>query len=209
MVGFRRIPERSYCRRHGPSRRATLVLATTQGQTFAGLLTGYTAKRARISSSLACQYSQVYLQSTPPDVPELAAASYISIHRSTYVLYHQTRWNQQPLYMPVIKGPLTLYITKRARNQQQPRMLVFAGLLTRYTTEHARINSSTLTCQYSQVYLRATPPNVPKSVAASHTSIRRSTYSLHHQSCQNQQQPLMLVLSRSTHNLDHQTCQNQ
>src|SRR5205809_845037 len=108
---------------------------------FAGLLTSNTIKRDRISSSLACQYSQVYLHPTPPNAPESAAASHASIRRSTYILHHQTR-----------------------QNQQQPRMPVFAGLLTSYTTKRARISSS-LACQYSQVYLQATPPNAPESAA--------------------------------------------
>src|SRR5205809_845038 len=198
---------------------------------FAGLLTSYTTKRARISSSLACQYSQVYLHPTPPNAPESAAASHASIRRSTNSLHHQTRQNQQQPRMPVFAGLLTRNTTKHARissslacqysqdylqatpsnatesaaashasirrstyilhhqtrqNQQQPRMPVFAGLLTSYTTKRARISSS-LACQYSQVYLQATPPNAPESAAASHASIRRSTYKLHHQTRQNQQ----------------------
>src|SRR5438105_4459544 len=108
----------------------------------AGLLTRYTTKRARISISLACQHTQVYLPATPPNAPESAAASHASIRRSTYLLHHQTR-----------------------QNQQQPRMPAFAGLLTRYATKRARISSS-LACQHAQVYLHATPPNAPESASA-------------------------------------------
>src|SRR5436853_156441 len=58
---------------HASIRRSTYALhqQTRQNQrkprmpVFAGPLTSYTSKRARISGSLACQYSQVDLQATP------------------------------------------------------------------------------------------------------------------------------------------------
>src|SRR3954452_6244859 len=67
-------------------------------------------------------------------------------------------------------------------------MPAFAGLLTYYTTKRTRISGS-LACQHSQVCLRTTPPNAPGLAAASHASIRRSAYVLHHQTHQDQQQP--------------------
>ena len=138
---------------------------------FAGPLTCYTTRRAIISSSFVYQYSQVHLHATPPDAPESAAASHASVCKSTYTLHHQTR-----------------------QNQQQPRMPVFAGPLTCYTTRRARISSS-LAYESSQVYLHATHPDAPESAAASHTSIRRSTYTLHHKTRQNQQQPRIGVFA--------------
>src|SRR5436853_156439 len=80
---------------------------------FAGRLTSYTSKRARISGSLACQYSQVYLRPTPANAPESAEASYASIRRSTYELHQQTRQNQRKPRMPVFAGRLTSYTIKR------------------------------------------------------------------------------------------------
>jgi carbohydrate-binding DOMON domain-containing protein len=121
---------------------------------FAGLLTRYTTKRAGISSSLACQYSQVYLPATPPNAPESAAASHASIRRSTYVLHHQTRrvssslacqYSQVYLQATPPNAPESVVASHSSirrstyklhhqtrRNQQQPRMPVSAGLLTCY-----------------------------------------------------------------------------
>jgi hypothetical protein len=139
---------------------------------FAGQLTSYTTRHTNISYSLACQYSQVNLQTTPPDTPTLATASHVNIRWSTYKLHHQTR-----------------------QDQLQPRMSIFAGQLTNYTTRHTNISYS-LACQYSQVNLQATPPDTPRLATASHVNIRRSTYILHHQTRPDQLQPRMSILAR-------------
>jgi hypothetical protein len=132
---------------------------------FAGRLTIYTTRHTKISCSLARQCSQVDLPSTPPDTLRSAAASHVNVRRSTYLLHHQTH-----------------------QDQLQPRTSMFAGRLTIYTTRHTKISCS-LARQCSQVDLPTTPPGTPRSAAASHVNVRRSTYRLHHQTHQDQLQP--------------------
>jgi hypothetical protein len=80
-------------------RRSTYLLhhQTRQSQqwprvsTFAGQLTYYSTRHAKVSSCLAHLRSQVNLLATPPDTLRLAAASRTYVRRSTYCLHHQTR----------------------------------------------------------------------------------------------------------------------
>jgi hypothetical protein len=136
---------------------------------FAGQLTRYTIRHTKISCSLARQYLLVNLRPTIPEIPRLAAASHVNVRRSTYTLHHQTH-----------------------QDQLQLRNSMFAGKLTSYTTRHTKVSCS-LARQYSKVNLQATPPETLGSAATSHVDIRRLTYTLHHQTHQDQLQPRMLI----------------
>ena len=119
---------------------------------FTGLLTSYTTKRGRISSSLTSQDLQVYLPPIPLNAVELVVASHLRICRSTYTLYYKTQ-----------------------QNQQQPRILGFIGLFTSYTTKRGRISSS-LASQDPQVYLYTILLNAVELAVASYFRICRSIY---------------------------------
>jgi hypothetical protein len=138
---------------------------------FAGQLTPYTTRHAKVSYCLAYQSSQVNLHPTPPDTPRSATASHINPRRSTYTLHHQTR-----------------------QGQLLPRISIFAGQFTCYTTRHAKV-SYCLTYQCSQVNLQPTPPDTPRSATASHINLRRSTYNLHHQTRQCQLLPRISIFA--------------
>jgi hypothetical protein len=71
---------------------------------------------------------------------------------------------------------------------------MFAGQLTYYTTRHTKISYS-FAYQCSQVNLRPTPPDKPRSATASRINVRRSTYTLHHQTHQDQLQPRVLMFA--------------
>jgi hypothetical protein len=150
---------------------------THQGQlmrhisTFTGQLTSYTTRHTEISYCLAYQRLQVSLHPTPPDTPRSATASHISIRRSTHKLHHQTH-----------------------RDQLLPHILMSAGQLTDYITRNTKV-SYCLTYQYSEVNLQATPPDTLRLATASHISIRRSTYNLHHQTHQDQLLPRISVFA--------------
>src|SRR5437868_314815 len=118
----------SYTTRHSKISSSLALISI-----FASLLTSYTTKHNKISSSLADQCSQVYLPATPPNITTLASAFHINIRKSTYFLHHQPQQNQQPF------------------------ISIFVSLLTSYTTRHSKISSS-LAYQCSQVYLLPTPP---------------------------------------------------
>ena len=134
---------------------------------FAGLLTTYVNKQAKVSSSYISWYLQVYLQPIPINRPRLAAAIHLGIRGSTYELRQQI-----------------------GQGQQQPYISVFAGLLTTYTNKWAEVSSSR-TSRYSQVYLHPIPINRPRLVAAVYLGIRRSTYLLY----QRQQQLYIQVFT--------------
>jgi hypothetical protein len=79
---------------------------------------------------------------------------------------------------------------------------MFAGELTRYTTRHTKV-SYCLAYQCSQVNLRATPPDTPRSATASHINVRRSTYTLHHQTHQGQLLPFTLMFAGRLTSYNH------
>ena len=153
-------------------RRSTYKLhqQTGQGQqqlyisVFAGLFTSYINKQGKVSSSRTSRYSQVYLHATPTNRTRLAAAVHLGIRKSIYILHQQI-----------------------GQGQQQPYISVFAGLLTCYTNKQNKVNSSR-TSWYSQVYLHTTPTNRTRLAAAVYLGIHRSTYFLHQQRGQGQQQ---------------------
>jgi hypothetical protein len=132
---------------------------------FAVQLTYYNTRHPKISCSLARQCSQVNLRPTTPDTPRSAAASPVNVRRSTYVLQHHT-----------------------PQDQLQPRTSIFVDQLTIYNTRHTKISCS-LARQCSQVNLRTTTPDTPRSAAASHVNLRGSTYELQYQTHQDQLQP--------------------
>jgi hypothetical protein len=57
---------------------------------FAGQLTIYTIRYAKISYRLSFKYSQIDLQPTPPDTLRSATALYIDVRTFTHKLLHQT-----------------------------------------------------------------------------------------------------------------------
>ena len=131
---------------------------------FIGLLTSYTTRYSRISNRLICLYLHVYLYTIPLDIVGLAAGLHIYIYRSTYLLYYQIQQDQQQAYMSI-----------------------FTYLLIGYTTRHSRI-SSRLIYLYSHIYLPPTPLDIVGLAVGSHINICISTYRLHHQTQQDQQQ---------------------
>jgi hypothetical protein len=169
---------------------------------FTGQLTYYTTRHTKISYSLEYQCLQVNLPTTPPDTPRLATASHINVHRSTYVLHHQTHQDQLQPRILMFAGRLTSYTTRHTKisysshinvrrstyvlhhqthqDQLQPRISMFAGQPTSYTTRHTKISYS-LAYQCLQVNLHTTSPDTPRLATASHINVCRSTYRLHHQ----------------------------
>ena len=138
---------------------------------FAGLLTRYTTRHSRISSRLICLYSHVYLHTIPLEIAGLAVGLYIYIHISTYTLYYQIQ-----------------------QDQQQARISIFICLLTSYTTRHSKISSS-LIYPYSHIYLHAIPPDIIRLAAALYIHICISTYTLYHQTQQDQQQAYISIFA--------------
>jgi hypothetical protein len=152
---------------------------------FTGKLTRYTMRHTKVSNCHTYRCSQVYLHATPPDALRSATASHINVRRSTYCLHHHTHQCQLLPYILMFAGQLTRYTTRHTKVSYCPHISMFAGQLTAYTIRHTKV-SYCLTYQCLQVNLPTTPPHTPRSATASHINVRRSTYTLHHQTHQGQ-----------------------
>jgi hypothetical protein len=101
---------------------------------------------------------------------------------------------QQKRCRSCIPSLLSMFVSDFIEIIDQRCVSMSAGQLTSYTTRHIKISCS-LAYQCSHVNLPPTPPDTPRSAAASHINNCRSTYPLHHQTHQDQLQRRMSMFA--------------